>query len=73
MHYYLITTHKPPMFYRVDGSIADVELPYADNKDVRTLNAKGELQIQTIRGINGRDPIFVANGKWMVKDGEKCR
>ncbi|MFD2176402.1 hypothetical protein [Veronia pacifica] len=66
MRHYLITTHQPPKFYRVDGSIAEVELTYVAQKDYWTLDGSGNLTNKLI--CSGSSSI--ASGHWMVRNIE---
>ncbi|PMN69679.1 hypothetical protein [Enterovibrio norvegicus] len=68
MRYYLITTHQRPKFYRANGSVVDAELSYVDKKEIRTLNANGELSIQTIEGCRGNDLLSDKSGTWIIRN-----
>lgn len=70
MRCYLITQHKRPKFYRVDGSIADIDLPYVSKKEFKTLNARGELKTQIIGGSSGNESSTIVNRAWMVSNTE---
>lgn len=67
MRYMLVTGHKYPKFYKVDGSIVEIELNYVDEKVFSSIDETGKL---THRQIGCTTPC--ADGHWLVDSVEEA-
>ncbi|MEZ8238590.1 MULTISPECIES: hypothetical protein [Vibrio] len=67
MRYLLVTGHKYPKFYKVDGSIVEIELNYVDEKVFSSMDETGKL---THRQIGGTQPCV--DGHWLVDSVEEA-
>lgn len=66
MRYLITTTHRPPRFYKTDGTTVCVDLRYVENKTISSINEKGELSHLQIAGT----PPCVGN-VWLVDSVEE--
>lgn len=66
MRYLLTTGHRTPKFYKVDGSIVELELNYVDSKTISSIDKSGQLaHLQ----VGGTPPC--AGNVWLVNSVEE--
>lgn len=66
MRYLLVTGHRYPNFYKVDGSVLEIDLNYADSKVIFEIDEAGNIVHQKLSGT----PPCVGN-VWMVDSIEE--
>ncbi|MER0262601.1 hypothetical protein ABRZ80_20535 [Vibrio vulnificus] len=67
MRYLLTTGHRYPKFYKVDGAVVDVDLPYVTLKVISEIDEDGQILHREVRGSPP-----VASGFWLVKSVEEA-
>ena len=67
MRYLLVTGHRYPKFYKLDGSIVEIELNYVDTKVFSSIDETGKL---THMKIGGTPPCV--DGHWLVDSVEEA-